>query len=322
MRYANFGFRVLLICLAMTTPLTASFAFVVEEDSAYLDAAGLLHEEIVLTEKPSPPDATGGICPEGLGETYDSSLDRQAYGQLTTDGYAYAGVTASRGSTYLGEFVSSYWFSFVVGLASVFGMILALYPIQVRSLPPCVFRSLLWKKTLVLSIGIGLFVFAIIQFYNQPYSPSGSMFGIPYELLHGSKSFREYGDGGPLVWGFVCVFSFLMFFYGAMINPAKKMRILLIDECSDLQRGKKWSLDRLTRDKPYEELPMSEKEIYDQTVQYYRDIQQRIIDIYTGVPLSSTIFANNASANAAWQVEELRSKLRDKFKTYHQEEVP
>lgn len=44
------------------------------------------------------------------------------------------------------SFAQSTWFSLISGGASVLALLLALYPIQIRNIPPSVFRSLLWKK--------------------------------------------------------------------------------------------------------------------------------------------------------------------------------
>lgn len=61
--------------------------------------------------------------------------------------------------------INSVWFPLITGIASVLGCVLALYPIQIHPLHPSEYRTLQWKKTLLIAAGIGIIISSCIQIY-------------------------------------------------------------------------------------------------------------------------------------------------------------
>ena len=59
-------------------------------------------------------------------------------------------------------------FILVTGLASLLGCLLAMFPVQARSIDPSVYRTLIWQKALLWGVGLGLTVASLVAIYQQP----------------------------------------------------------------------------------------------------------------------------------------------------------
>lgn len=88
------------------------------------------------------------------------------------------------------------WFGLIGGVASMLGFLLAVYPVQIRSVEPSVYRGLIWEKTLTWTAGLGLIVFSTVQIYYQRPPDPGSLPGMLYQFIHRSVSVthRTVGD--------------------------------------------------------------------------------------------------------------------------------
>lgn len=67
--------------------------------------------------------------------------------------------------TLVDTIINSVWFPLITGIASILGFVLALYPIQIHPLHPSEYRTLQWKKTLLIAAGIGIIISSCIQIY-------------------------------------------------------------------------------------------------------------------------------------------------------------
>lgn len=76
-------------------------------------------------------------------------------------------------------------FAFIAGLTSMLGCLLAVYPVNIGSLHPSVYRSLVWHKTLIWSIGLSFLIFSIAKVANSPLSLHDSK--ILYMMTSSSK---------------------------------------------------------------------------------------------------------------------------------------
>lgn len=265
------------------------------------------------------PPPSGPGQQEQIPDDYPDPLPQGIIGDLPP-----AGGVGTTGTTDVGDeinrgqrthnykvmenFVKSPWFSLVSGCASILALILAMYPIQVRSLPTSVFRTLVWKKTLLLSFGLGIIVFSGIQFYNQ-FPPGGKFFGIPYALLHGKMVIYSYGEGGTHLWGILFLLGVALFSAGAVLDPARKIRERLLDEGKEIHEVQARELGRILRGGTYEKLTIDEKDRYDQLLRYYQLLQTTMIGLLIGYPVMPSKFRSSATAAASDQAEELLSVL-------------
>lgn len=85
------------------------------------------------------------------------------------------------------DFVQSEWFALVSGLASVLGVLLTLYQSRVKYRPHSKIRTLEWQKTLLISLGTGVFIAASIQFYFQQPPPTHGPIRDLHDFLHGTQ---------------------------------------------------------------------------------------------------------------------------------------
>jgi hypothetical protein len=67
--------------------------------------------------------------------------------------------------TLVDTIIHSVWFPLITGIASLLGCVLALYPIQIHPLHPSEYRTLQWKKTLLIAASIGIIISSCIQIY-------------------------------------------------------------------------------------------------------------------------------------------------------------
>lgn len=68
------------------------------------------------------------------------------------------------------------WFGLISGLASILGLLLALYTTQIRTIPYSLYRSLAWRQALLSSAGLGVAVAAAVNFYRQGSPASDARF--------------------------------------------------------------------------------------------------------------------------------------------------
>jgi hypothetical protein len=62
----------------------------------------------------------------------------------------------SYGLSSVRDLSQSPWFALTSGLASILGLLLTLYATQVRTIPFSLYRSLMWRKVLLIASGVGL----------------------------------------------------------------------------------------------------------------------------------------------------------------------
>lgn len=202
----------------------------------------------------------------------------------------------------------SAWFALITGLASILGFIIAVYPIQIRHVPPSVFRALLWNRTLLMAAGCGLIVFSLIKFYNQNVAPDLPLLDILWSILRG----QNLGDSatGPSIWGILLFVGIGCLIGGSKLDPAKKIRILMISEGKAVHEAYRDYIGNLTEQTPYDSLSPTDRELCDQAIVYYSMVQQRVVDILAGESIIPSGFRTSASAKAQRQVDQFLAALR------------
>ena len=165
---------------------------------------------------------------------------------------------------------------------------------------------------MIFSFGVGVVIFSGIQYYNQHPEPSGPFLGLPYAILHGHFDYIPFGYGGTLVWGILMILGFIALFVGKNIDAVDQIQKKIMRYGKEIQETQKKELDNLLNGKDYENLPYKDKNYYDQTEQYYKMVQQRVLELLTGIHSNDKLFSNDVSANAAYQVEQILSSLKRK----------
>ncbi len=156
--------------------------------------------------------------------------------------------------------VTSPWFSLVTGVASMLGLLLALYQVQASNIPPSEFKSLLWKKSLFTSLGVGIVVFSTIQLYQQPDPPS-KLFGLFYNLLHGIFPIDRHIEfySGTWAWGILLVIGAAILAMATSVVAQKAIRQRTIDEFEVIRRKEDDSTKKLLHGRTISELSDDEK---------------------------------------------------------------
>lgn len=184
------------------------------------------------------------------------------------------------------DLAQSPWFALVSGVASIAGLLLALYPTQVRTIPFSLYRSLMWRKILLMSSSIGLLVFSSIKFYAQEESPAIEPFGLFHAILVGSYRVSPI-DGhaqGPLVWAILLIVSVALFTLGLMYDPTTRARNIIVREQETLQNAERQQIREILHYSTADKLDATERRMLNDTLDYYQHVQWRFADVVLGAP--------------------------------------
>lgn len=173
--------------------------------------------------------------------------------------------------------VDSSWFVLVTGVASIIGLLLTLYGTEVKPLPQSMYRTLTWRRVLLLSAGVGLVVLAATGFYNRE-PPT-----LLYELRQGINSVRI--DVKAVAWIGLALVGMSLGVFGYRLDPLKQVQQKLREERRALQRSRQMEIARLLHTTSFEELSEPQKIIYADLMQYYAAMQVRILDVLLGPSL-------------------------------------
>jgi hypothetical protein len=247
---------------------------------------------------PIPPDSEvfegpplGSPPFNGEEEDYPSGVSSPVpipgFGAVTPPGGGGASsIPPSSGFT-LGGFASSPWFGLASGLASILGLLLTLYGTQVRTIPFSYYRSLTWRRSLLISISFGSFLLALINFYNQYAPPAAFPLFKAYELLHGDVDY-DYSSGTS-IWGLLAGVSLVIFFVGLNYDPLTKLRAAIRQEHTVLMEARRRELNSLLSGRSFERLSTEERALHKDIESYYRYLQARFRDIMLGAASPSII---------------------------------
>ncbi|MCG6535365.1 MAG: hypothetical protein L7F78_11900, partial [Syntrophales bacterium LBB04] len=203
------------------------------------------------------------------------------------------------GSMSLSDVASSPWFGLISGLASILGLLIALYGTQVRTLPFSLYRSLVWQRALILSFGIGTILFSCISFYNQDPPPGVIALRQLYFWLHygdfgfhyGDHEFNDFGNGTSL-WFVTFIIGAVTVIWGFVYDPFEVVRNKLFEEGRLLQEVRKTQIERLLGNSSLEQLGSHGRQQYFDILNFYSQIQTRIVDALFG-PSPTVIYHRN-----------------------------
>lgn len=185
----------------------------------------------------------------------------------------------------LNWFVRSTWFGLASGMASIFGLLVALWGSQIRTLPYCLYRSLVWRRSLLLALGTGLAVFSAVNFYLQPGPPVFPTFmSVAYLVLHGFNMPSGY-EPGTSVWCFLFFLGFAFLIWGFIYNPITIARQTLLDERAAFHTAYQNEVKILFGERLRDELTDPEKQMLQQLERYYAELQMRFLDVVVGSPV-------------------------------------
>lgn len=182
------------------------------------------------------------------------------------------------------------WFAFASGIASILGLMFTLYGTQIRMIPFSLYRSCVWNRVLLISIGIGILVFAGIKFYTQTEPPGLPPLSCLFMFLHGVNNFYTDIDGnnGTNLWAIIFAIGAVISTCGFFYNPIKLCKSVLRREHDALLEYRKTQLSSVLNRQNYENLKSHEKHLYDDLNAFHVELQTRLIDTIYGQSLMPT----------------------------------
>jgi len=187
------------------------------------------------------------------------------------------------------------WFALTSGLASIFGLLIALYTTQVRTIPFSLYRSLMWRKALLLTVGGGLFVFSGIKFYTQEERPYLEPLGAIHDLLVGANPYLSHGHGTS-IWALLTIVAIVVIAFGVTYDAASKARQTIVREQQALQAAQELQIASLLGRKSFDQLSAADQRACTDIYDYYRHVQWRFADVVLGAPPPTfPLFRNDTS---------------------------
>lgn len=188
--------------------------------------------------------------------------------------------------TFLRDISQSPLFALLSGIASMLGLLLALYPTQVRPIPFSLYRSLMWRKMLLLAGSIGLLVFSATKFYTQDEAPAIEPLGKLHTMLLGVQRVSPF-DGqahGPSIWALLLILAVFLLIVGISYDPEIRAREILIREQKALQSAQEDQLKHVLGGRQIDDLPHLERRMFNDALEYFRHVQWRFTDVVLGAP--------------------------------------
>lgn len=182
----------------------------------------------------------------------------------------------------LSGIANSTFFALASGLASIFGAILSLFPTQVGRIPFSLHRSLAWRRVLLLAIGGGAFVAALVGLYLQSHPPSFRPFTLLYLWLHGQGEIGRFE--GTNVWAALTLPATIFLVWGLSYDPLRKVRKVLQRERTALLMARDLELTRIVGRRNVEDLTRTEALDYSEARRYFERVQQHMIYELLGSP--------------------------------------
>lgn len=224
--------------------------------------------------------------PNPAAAAHDPAAGQGQTGNMASGGNTTPGVGGTSPAISMRNVAQAPWFALASGVASILGLILALYGTQVRTIPFSLYRSLMWRKVLLLSIGAGFMIFGIMKFYNQDEAPYLSPLREAHALLRGYLFVSPYDNQphGTVVWPFVALVGSLLFAIGLLYDPAVHARRILVREYDALHGPLDDQIAHLRGSKKISELEPPDTEMLADALEYYRHVQWRFTDVVLGAP--------------------------------------
>lgn len=196
-------------------------------------------------------------------------------------------LTAAESATVLTrDIAQSPLFALASGIASIIGLLFTLYATQVRTIPFSLYRSLMWRKALLLSTGVGLLIFGSIKFHAQEQSPFLSPFRELHALLFGYVTVSPVDNEphGTFIWAVIGIVGLLIFAIGIIYEPAALARRILIREQDALHKALDVQVDHLLNGRRVADLERHDRRVLRDTLDYFRHVQWRFTDVVLGAP--------------------------------------
>lgn len=198
-------------------------------------------ETTVSSDRESPAQG-GGTLPEPGGGALPS-LPLGSFVGSVEEANDVAGVVSR-----------SEWFALASGLASIGSLMLALFTTQVRFIPFSLYRALVWRRVLLLSIGGGLAAAGLIAL----------------------------GQGLGTSWRVGGLIGAVMSVYGLLYDPLKKIRNILLRERRAIHAAMQEQLKTILGDANYDELGKPARDAYEEHRMYFSELQVRMIESLLG----------------------------------------
>lgn len=184
----------------------------------------------------------------------------------------------------LDQIAHSSWLALASGAASIIGLMLTLYGTQIKTIPFSLYRSYVWNRVLLLSFGIGIIVFAGMQFYTQTVPPGFKPLNYLFGFLHGNYTF--YGDvsfsNGTNLWGIIFFIGAAISIWGIRYDPVQISKSVVFREHESLLEYRKEQLSSVLGKDDYEGLKSHERRLYDDLSEFHVELQTRLIDTVYG----------------------------------------
>ncbi len=175
-------------------------------------------------------------------------------------------------------------FGLIAGLASIGGLLVALWHTQVRHIPYSLYRALVWRQMLLFSIGCG-FIFGSAVAVLSRSEPLLWTLMLPVFWLSGERppipleeSYMSTVSTACLSW----ILGGLLAGLAVYRSPIPILRRTLTRERAAIQEARQAQLKELFQDKAFEQLGPADRALYVEVVEYYADVQARMLDILLG----------------------------------------
>lgn len=182
----------------------------------------------------------------------------------------------------------SSWFALASGVASIIGLIVTMYGTQISTIPFSLYRSHVWNRVLLLSFGIGIIVFAGMQFYTQTERPAFPPLYYISSFLHGDTleyrlPFGAYiSSNGTNLWGIILFIGSAILTLGIIYDPMQISKSVMFREHNALLEYRKEQLSSVLGENDYENLKSHERHLYDDLSDFHVELQTRLIDTVYG----------------------------------------
>lgn len=166
----------------------------------------------------------------------------------------------------------STWFALASGLASILALVLTLYTTQIRGLPFSLYRSLIWRKSLLMTFGVGLAIFSLIHLHTQILAGT--------RLGWWASDFRV-----SRLWDVLLVVGLALCATGLLYDPRKHLNRLLLKERRGIRKAFQDEVRDYLTEGDLSKLSPMQREPYYAARDFYARLEARLLDSALGHPM-------------------------------------
>lgn len=243
---------------------------------------------LFLMSIPSTGQSAGREPPETLDTRYPVPIGGSSQ---YPDNWSYPVPTSPRSTenglpSSLGAVSQSPWFALLSGLASILGLLIPLYATQVRTIPFSLYRSLTWRRVLLIAGGVGVTVFSAIRLLDI--DPAlRRVFNMLHIVFSKGEASPTHSSGylETSFWVLCVVFGLALLRLGIRFDPIAQARDIIIREHKSLEDARESHVNRiLERSRRGREMSALDHQHLRDIQDFYRHTEWRYVDVVLGAP--------------------------------------